>query len=110
MNTEPVLFSPKTQGRKRSFSPSQEEEIAARYWGWERPEESAESLSVLYGPMSLGGSITPVTIRNIAYRVRDQKIKAPAPCTSSGRNPLEVADLVCQIDSSTSSTKTEEGI
>jgi hypothetical protein len=78
MNTEAVLTHRKAQGRKRSFTPSQEEEIAKRYWGWGTPEESAESLAAIYGPMALGGSISINTIRIVAYRVRDNK-KAPPP-------------------------------
>ena len=50
-------------------------------------------------------------VPQVARRVRANREKTPAPSTSARPyDPLEGADLVCQKDSSTSLTKTEEGI
>jgi hypothetical protein len=109
MNTETVFSDRKAQGRRRLFSPIVEAEIASRYWGWGRTDESAEALATLFAPLSATGSVSVNAIRAIANRIRDTK-KAPPPDKSEARDPLEADRTNCQADDTAFTTKTEEGI
>jgi transposase len=63
---------------------------------------SPELLAVQFG-------VSTVTIYNVLRRAK--KKKAPTPCTSSGRDPLEADQTsYCHSDDTASLTKTEEGI